>query len=130
MEVLNTKIENPNNDTVAFQDIIDLWIKSLREFINEKCTYEKEVLPVELTNLVKLLENRLIELVSYINEIKNSKQNEDETQQIWISIGKSWVLMGTVQLILFSIFDVVDPILKVQFQKVDCIDDVSIFHLK
>ncbi len=83
---------------------------------------EKENVPVEFSKMLEIIAEKLRELVENINELENGNRPENTR---WLLIGKSWTLAGAIQFLLFSIFDAVDPVVKIRLQKSDCEDDVS-----
>lgn len=85
---------------------------------------EKETVPETLNNFIDLLALRLTELGSLIDEL-GLPESQNNFSGTWIIIGKCWVLMGTVQYLLFSVTDIIDPVLKINFKMSDCNDDVS-----
>lgn len=98
--------------------VVDEIVQNLKDFIKRKKIIESEELPREL-QLVDVLENNLKELCCMLSNIS---ENCGET---WVLIGKSWTHIGVTQFLLFSIFEMVDPVLKMKFKKADCDDDVS-----
>lgn len=98
-------------------------VNCLRYFVAKKHS-EKETVPETLNNFIDLLALRLTELGSLIDEL-GLPESQNNFSGTWIIIGKCWVLMGTVQYLLFSVTDIIDPVLKINFKMSDCNDDVS-----
>lgn len=99
-------------------------INGIRRFVARKRTFEEHSIPEALIKLIDLLALRLTELTTLIGELDEPADGNDDSEA-WITIGKCWTLMGTIQFLLFSILDMVDPVLKVWFKISDCKDDVS-----
>lgn len=97
--------------------MVERIVQQLRDFVKRKKIIENETQPREL-QLVDVLENNLKELYIMLNDM-------EENSASWTNIGKSWIHIGVVQFLLFSIFEMVDPVLKMRFKKLDCEDDVS-----
>lgn len=101
------------------------YVEKLTEFIIKKCMSDKAHISVELDQLLHVIASRLEELMECIKDVEKMDSLED-TQQ-WILMGRCWVLLGCIQFILFSIFETIDPVVKVQMRKADCNDDVRIY---
>lgn len=99
-------------------ETIDQIIQQLKDFIKRKKITESETQPMEL-KLIELLGNKLKELSYLLNSM------DDNSIKMWINIGKCWTHIGVIEFLLFSIFEMVDPVLKLRFKKSDCEDDVG-----
>ncbi|KAK7603581.1 hypothetical protein V9T40_003580 [Parthenolecanium corni] len=114
-------------ETVAPVDIssntVLSYVEKLTDFILKKCVSDKANISVELNQLLHIIATRWEELMKCIEDVEKMDSTED-TQQ-WILIGRCWVLLGYIQFLLFSIFETIDPVLKVQMRKSDCNDDLE-----
>lgn len=100
------------------------YVEKLTDFILKKCMSDKANISAELNQLLRVIATRLEELMECIQNAEKM-DSVDDTQQ-WILIGRCWVLLGSIQFVLFSIFETIDPVVKVQMRKADCNDDVRI----
>ncbi|XP_065212438.1 midasin [Planococcus citri] len=104
-----------NNDLPCSAESIDEIIQHLKDLVKRKRIIESGVAFKEF-ELIDIISNNLKEVYGLLEKISDS----DET---WITLGKSWIAIGVIQLLLYSIFDLVDPVQKIRFKKLNYEDD-------